>query len=100
MSKRSPLKHFPLFVEDLNACYSATLGLTPPSSSTSVIQTRRHFSSRNLTISNLNFRTTKSVYQGKVFVYFNPSDYHVGFKLGSFTKTRKPFFFRSKKKKK
>lgn len=54
---------------------------------------------RSLTINMLNYTQNHYVYQGKYNVYFDTSIYCLNYKLGMFTKTRKPFFFRSKKKK-
>ena len=54
---------------------------------------------RYLTINRLNFKEKRIVYQGKYKVFFDPSVYCLNYKLGMFSKTRKPFFFRSKKKK-
>ena len=54
---------------------------------------------RSLTINMLNYTQNRYVYQGKYNVYFDTSIYCLNYKLGMFTKTRKPFFFRSKKKK-
>lgn len=45
-------------------------------------------------------QTWNSVHQGKNYTIVNAYKFKVGLKYGSFTKTRKPFFFRSKKKKK
>lgn len=39
-----------------------------------------------------------SIHQGKNYTIINNYYLKLGFKYGSFTKTRKPFFFRSKKK--
>lgn len=39
------------------------------------------------------------IHQGKHLVACQTTPFHQTFKFGSFTKTRKPFFFRSKKKK-
>lgn len=55
---------------------------------------------RNKTINNLNIDRFYNVHQGNVYVSFETTIYHLGWKLGAFSKTRKPFFFRSKKKKK
>ena len=54
---------------------------------------------RSLTINRLNYTQNHYVYQGKFNVYFDTSIYCLGYKLGMFTKTRKPFFFILKKKK-
>lgn len=53
---------------------------------------------RAKTVNNWNYRFWFQVHQGKYIVRVRPTIYHTGYKLGSFTKTRKPFFFRSKKK--
>ena len=47
-----------------------------------------------------NYRYLYCIHQGKYTVSLRPSIYHLTYKLGAFAKTRKPFFFRSKKKKK
>ena len=52
------------------------------------------------TLNRWNYSTVYFVDQGKIKVLVKPSLYHINFKLGAFAKTRKPFFFRSKKKKK
>jgi ribosomal protein S19 len=54
---------------------------------------------RRAVVSKLSLVTDAYVYQGKCFVLFALTPLHLGYKLGQFTKTRKPFFFRSKKKK-
>lgn len=54
---------------------------------------------RTLYINRLNFFLKRTIHQGKVTVLFHPTKYHIGYKSSQFTKTRKPFFFRSKKKK-
>lgn len=54
---------------------------------------------RNITFNNLNVSYLYSIHQGKVDVSVFPISWHISFKTGAFTKTRKPFFFRSKKKK-
>nr|YP_010147345.1 30S ribosomal protein S19 [Thuricola similis]QQP22156.1 30S ribosomal protein S19 [Thuricola similis] len=41
-----------------------------------------------------------SIHQGKNYTMVNFYKIRLGYKYGSFSKTRKPFFFRSKKKKK
>jgi len=56
-------------------------------------------SSRKITITKLNFFKHLSVSTGKTIVDKSISKYHVGCKVGQFTKNRKPFYFRSKKKK-
>lgn len=55
---------------------------------------------RRTTLTKLNYFIPSLLYTGKWSVEKNFTKYHVGFKLGQFTKTRKPFYFRSKKKKK
>lgn len=54
---------------------------------------------RYMTINKLNYKERRVVYQGKCRVFFDSSSYCINYKLGMFSKTRKPFFFRSKKKK-
>ena len=57
-------------------------------------------STRLTTITRLNFFKKGSLYTGKYSFLKKFSIHHIGFKVGSFTKTRKPFYFRSKRKKK
>lgn len=66
------------------------------------INTQNYLSdtSRNKTINLLNAEGVCSTYQGNVEVTTTLNTAMVGKKLGMFSKTRKPFFFRSKKKKK
>lgn len=54
---------------------------------------------RHLTIHKLNYFLPYRVYTGKWTIYTQLTKYHFSFKLGQLTKTRKPFYFRSKKKK-
>ena len=54
---------------------------------------------RKTTITKLNYYLPSFVYTGKYEIERRFSRYHIGFKLGQFTKNRKPFYFRSKKKK-
>lgn len=54
---------------------------------------------RHTTLTKLNYFIPARVYTGKWSVGKVFMKYHTGFKLGQFTKTRKPFYFRSKKKK-
>ena len=53
---------------------------------------------RNSTIHKLNFFLPLNLHTGKWLIKPNLTKFHIGFKLGQLTKTRKPFFFRSKKK--
>ncbi len=55
---------------------------------------------RHVTLHKLNGSWTYSLYTGKWTFHKYFTKYHYGYKLGQFTKTRKPFYFRSKKKKK
>ena len=54
---------------------------------------------RHITINKLNYHGIYNLYTGKWTFEKTFSLQHVGFKLGQFTKTRKPYYFRSKKKK-
>lgn len=56
-------------------------------------------SNRRVTITKLNYFLPSLLYTGKYSFERTFSRYHIGFKLGQFTKNRKPFYFRSKKKK-
>lgn len=68
-----------------------------------IILDRKNFyaaSDREKTINNITSNTWFSIHNGKRWTtQFLSSDYCVGYKLGMFSKTRKPFFFRSKRKK-
>ena len=55
--------------------------------------------SRYITINKLNYHNINNLYTGKWEVEKTFTLQHVSFKLGQFTKTRKPYYFRSKKKK-
>lgn len=52
----------------------------------------------NETYSIWNINQLNRVYQGKFMVTLNTNEYYLGHKVGSFIKTRKPCFFRTKKK--
>lgn len=54
---------------------------------------------RKITLTKLNYFIPAVLHTGKWLVERNFTKYHVSFKLGQFTKNRKPFYFRSKKKK-
>lgn len=54
---------------------------------------------RNKTINNLNKNCEYYIHQGKNYVYLDSNKYCISKKLGMFSKTRKPFFFRTKIKK-
>jgi ribosomal protein S19 len=62
-------------------------------------QNNSYNSCRNTTLTKLNSFKPSILYSGKYTFERFFTKYHIGFKLGSFTKTRKPFYFRSKKKK-
>lgn len=53
---------------------------------------------RAKSVNRWNYRTLFYISQGKYTVKVQPTIYHMSYKLGAFAKTRKPFFFRSKKK--
>jgi ribosomal protein S19 len=53
---------------------------------------------RNKTINGLNISYKFYIHQGNSHRDIKLSEYSIGKKLGAFSKTRKPFFFRSKKK--
>ena len=55
---------------------------------------------RHKTINNLNYEYPYYIHQGKNYVYLNSNEYCLSKKLGMFSKTKKPFFFRTKLKKK
>lgn len=54
---------------------------------------------RHNTITKLNCFTYPEIYTGKWVVEQRLTSHYIGFKLGQVTKTRKPYYFRSKKKK-
>lgn len=58
-----------------------------------------YMSNRRVTLTRLNYFKPSSLYSGKYTIERFFTKYHIGLKLGSFTKNRKPFYFRSKKKK-
>lgn len=53
---------------------------------------------RSTTVNNLNNHREFHLHQGKYHTYVYVTKFALNRKLGMFTKTRKPFFFRSKKK--
>lgn len=53
---------------------------------------------RSLTLHQLNYYLPFNIYTGKWVIKKYFLKHHWNFKVGQFTKTRKPFFFRSKKK--
>lgn len=54
---------------------------------------------RSETISNYLVGNTIFVHQGRVWVKVRVTKYHVGLKAGMLAATKKPFYFRQKKKK-
>lgn len=58
------------------------------------------FPQPTITIHKLNYFKPIYLYTGKWGIEFKFTRYHKSFKYGQFRKTRKPFYFRSKKKKK
>lgn len=54
---------------------------------------------RKTTLHKFNYFIPQTLHTGKWLVDKYFSKYHIGFKLGQFTKNRKPYYFRSKKKK-
>lgn len=68
--------------------------LTDYSSETANTTEKRH-----ITIHKLNYFIETNLHTGKWTINSNLSKYHFGFKFGQLTKTRKPYYFRSKKKK-
>ena len=53
---------------------------------------------KNKTINKWNFKKNFYLYQGRYSSLFTITPYHIHIKYGELTKTRKPFFFRGKKK--
>lgn len=58
----------------------------------------RKQSSRFKTIHRLNYIIPTTIYTGKWVNREYLTKFHFGFKLGELSKTRKPYYFRSKKK--
>jgi len=86
---RSTFKYLPLYQDDLKNYFL------------NLIETKkikRNIISKKKTINVWNNFYTVKLHQGKYSNVFKTTDYHIGVKFGEFTKTRKPFFFRSKKK--
>lgn len=54
--------------------------------------------SRNQTMLMLHNNQVFYIHQGRTWVRARGTKFHVGYKAGSITATKKPFFFRSKKK--
>ena len=89
---RSKYKHFFLTYDDMYFFYNNT-----------VLENKTYqvASDREKTINNLTCNSWFSIHGGKNnLMFYKSSEYSIGRKLGMFCKTRKPFFFRSKKKKK
>ena len=57
-----------------------------------------HNTKRHTTLTKLNFHKTYNLYTGKWFFEKKFLLYNVSYKVGQYTKTRKPYYFRSKKK--
>jgi hypothetical protein len=53
---------------------------------------------RHATLTQLNQNQLGIIHTGKYTIEKFFSKYHIGLKIGSFTKSRKPYYFRSKKK--
>ena len=53
---------------------------------------------RHTTLTQLNYLNPSVIHTGKYTVERFFSKYHIGLKIGGFTKSRKPYYFRSKKK--
>ncbi len=53
---------------------------------------------RSTTVHKLNYYLPVTLHTGKWLITPTLTKLHIGFKLGQFTKTRKPYYFRSKKK--
>ncbi len=63
------------------------------------ISNNEFVSKRHTTITQLNQNQLGIIHTGKYTIDKFFSKYHIGLKIGSFTKSRKPYYFRSKKKK-
>lgn len=86
---RSKNKYHPLYIKDFKIAFiNLVFG-----------KKKKHIRFSRETFNNWNCHNLIKIYQGKKYVQFKPTVYHIGEKFGVFIKTRKPFFFRSKKKK-
>ena len=89
---RSSWKYFTLESTVLEKQYGMLLGKPQPK--------QLVLKNRKLSVTNFFINSLCKIHQGKFSVRFRLNEFYLGYKLGQFTKTRKPFFFRSKKKKK
>ncbi len=89
--RRSNWKYTPITYYDCYYYISNLLKLTQP--------IKTYIVPRTKIITTLS-EPWNAIHQGKNYTMINNYSIRLGYKYGSFTKTRKPFFFRSKKKKK
>jgi ribosomal protein S19 len=94
MKNRSSFKHHPLCLSFFTFFFRRSI------LGEGAVVAPLTLSERSSVITALDCNYVRSVYQGKSFVTIQATPYHLGYKVGAFTKTRKPFYFRSKKKKK
>lgn len=86
---RSRWKYLPLFTSDLKQYFNSLI----TGGKINILEKKAKETFNNWTAD----RKYK-VYQGKTMVRLNVNEYFIGYKVGSFIKTRKPSFFRTKKK--
>ena len=86
---RSNYKYLPLYNDDMMEYFFFSINKTQ-------IKTRKI--SKLKTITKWNNFTKANLHQGRYSNIIFCTNNHLGFKFGQFTKTRKPFFFRGKKK--
>ena len=55
-------------------------------------------SKRHITIHKLNYYMPVDIHLGKITIPHKFTKFHFNFKVGQFSTTKKPFYFRSKKK--
>lgn len=89
--RRSSWKYLPITFTDYYYYINKLLKLTK--------KKLGHIAPRTKVITGLS-QPWNAIHQGKNYTMMSYYSLKNGFKYGSFTKTRKPFFFRSKKKKK
>ena len=87
---RSNYKYQPMYVDDLKNYFNKVFKEKKTIKKLKI--------SKRKTIIKWNNFYLVSIHQGKYNTELQQTYNHLGFKFGQFTKTRKPFFFRGKKK--
>lgn len=86
---RSSNKFIPMYFDDLRVYFKVL---------TEQKKLKPRKVARRKTINYWNSLNLVSVHQGRYWQKLNILEYHQGLKYGQLSKTKKPFFFRSKKK--